>query len=104
MGQTTPRWRISPPLRPGRRPPRDVQLPRWLRRRRDDTVKRDKIVPATDGEPVLLLLEATGRCPPEDCGGPSGYERAPEILAETGRAKPDSSPFAELRAQTTRTY
>ena len=48
----------------------------------DHTIKLEKIVPAIEGEPVLLLLEAAGRCPPEDCGGPSGYERLLQILAD----------------------
>ena len=47
----------------------------------DHTIKLEKIVPAIEGEPSVLLLEALGRCPPEDCGGPSGYERLLEILA-----------------------
>lgn len=48
----------------------------------DHTIKLEKIVPAIEGEPVLLLLEAAGRCPPEDCGGPSGDERLLQILAD----------------------
>ncbi len=48
----------------------------------DHTIKLEKIVPAIEGEPTLLLLEAAGRCPPEDCGGPSGYERLLQILAD----------------------
>jgi Plasmid pRiA4b ORF-3-like protein len=48
----------------------------------DHTIKLEKIAPAIDGEPTLLLLEAAGRCPPEDCGGPPGYERLLEILAD----------------------
>ena len=48
----------------------------------DHTIKLEKIVPAIEGEPSVLLLEALGRCPPEDCGGPSGYERLLQILAD----------------------
>lgn len=48
----------------------------------DHSIKLEKIVPAIEGEPTLLLLEAVGRCPPEDCGGPSGYERLLQILAD----------------------
>ena len=56
----------------------------------DHTVKLEKIAPAIDGEPTFLLLQAVGRCPPEDCGGPSGYERLLEILAD-----PDDKEHAE---------
>ena len=48
----------------------------------DHTIKLEKIVPAIEGGPSVLLLEALGRCPPEDCGGPSGYERLLQILAD----------------------
>ncbi len=40
------------------------------------TVKLEKIAPAIEGESDVLLLDAVGRCPPEDCGGAPGYERA----------------------------
>ena len=50
----------------------------------DHSVKLEKIVPAIEGEPTLLVLEAVGRCPPEDCGGPSGYVELLEIIADPG--------------------
>lgn len=39
-----------------------------------------------------MLLEATGRCPPEDIGGPWGYQEFREALADpTTSAMPSSS-------------
>ena len=68
------------------------------------TVKLEKIVPMIEGEPALLLLDAIGRCPPEDCGGSSGYERLLEILANPDHEEHDETitwcggPFDPTRA------
>jgi hypothetical protein len=68
------------------------------------TVKLEKIVPMIEGEPSLLLLEAGGRCPPEDCGGSPGYERLLEILADPDDEEHDETltwcggPFDPTRA------
>ena len=39
----------------------------------EHTIKVEKIFPDVPGLDQPFLLEATGRCPPEDIGGPSGY-------------------------------
>ena len=68
------------------------------------TVKLEKIVPMIEGEPMVLLLEAAGRCPPEDCGGPPRYERLLEILADPDDEEHDEmltwcgGPFDPTRA------
>jgi Plasmid pRiA4b ORF-3-like protein len=54
-------------------------------------VKVEKITPTIDGAASYLLLDAVGRCPPEDCGGPPGYERLLEILAD-----PDDEEHEEM--------
>lgn len=46
------------------------------------TVKLEKIAPAVGGESNILLIDAVGRCPPEDCGGTPGYENLLEILGD----------------------
>jgi hypothetical protein len=32
--------------------------------------------------PIPKLIAGKGTCPPEDCGGPMGYERLKEVLAD----------------------
>ena len=56
----------------------------------DHTIKLEKTVPAIEGEPTLLLLEAAGRCPTEDCGGP-GYERLLQILGDSKNEEHDET-------------
>ena len=47
----------------------------------EHTIKLEKIVPDAP-PPLYLLLDAVGRCPPEDCGGAPGYARLLEVLAD----------------------
>jgi hypothetical protein len=48
----------------------------------DHTIKIERIGDAAPGTLYPVLIKAGGRCPPEDCGGPSGYARLLEILAD----------------------
>ena len=47
------------------------------------TVKIEKIFPATAGFDDPFLLEVVGRCPPEDVGGPWGYQEFRQAIADT---------------------
>ena len=42
----------------------------------EHTIKIERLVDRVFGERYPRLLEANGRCPPEDVGGPSGYAEA----------------------------
>ncbi|MBL8565287.1 MAG: plasmid pRiA4b ORF-3 family protein [Hyphomicrobiaceae bacterium] len=46
------------------------------------TVKIETPTPSAPGVDYPLLLEATGRCPPEDCGGPWGYRDMLDALRD----------------------
>ena len=48
------------------------------------TVKIETPTPSAPGVDYPLLLEATGRCPPEDCGGPWGYRDMLDALRGKG--------------------
>ena len=48
----------------------------------EHSIKIEKITPAIDETGYPQLLEASGRCPPEDVGGPWGYSEAREALAD----------------------
>jgi hypothetical protein len=48
----------------------------------EHTIKVERL---TDPEPAVLyprLIEASGRCPPEDCGGPWGYAELIEAITD----------------------
>ena len=46
------------------------------------TVKIETPTPSAPGVEYPLLLEAIGRCPPEDCGGPWGYKDMLDALLD----------------------
>ncbi len=48
----------------------------------EHAVKIERIQPAAPGLAYPRLLDATGRCPPEDVGGPWGYQEMLEALAD----------------------
>ncbi|CCG42723.1 plasmid pRiA4b ORF-3 family protein [Magnetospirillum molischianum] len=48
----------------------------------EHSVKIERTAPAADGILYPRLIEASGRCPPEDVGGPWGYQEAREALAD----------------------
>ena len=54
-------------------------------------LKIDRIAVATPGEVYPRLIDATGRCPPEDIGGPWGYA---DLLA--AKADPNHERYAEF--------
>ena len=49
----------------------------------EHTVKVERIENAIPGLTSPFLVDAVGRCPPEDVGGPSGYEEFLEIMSDT---------------------
>jgi Plasmid pRiA4b ORF-3-like protein len=53
----------------------------------EHTVKIECIVDAVPGLAYPILIDATGRCPPEDVGGPPGYSDLLEILADPGHER-----------------
>ncbi len=48
----------------------------------DHVIKIERILDAVPMTPYPMLLAAEGRCPPEDVGGPPGYQDFLEILAD----------------------
>ncbi len=57
-------------------------------------VRVERIGPAEPGGRAVECLDGARATPPEDCGGPPGYEVLQRILVEPGHPE-----FAELRAQ-----
>jgi hypothetical protein len=56
------------------------------------TIKIERISPADPNATYPILIEAIGRCPPEDVGGPPGYEEFLEAIAD-----PEHERHAEMR-------
>lgn len=48
----------------------------------EHTIRIERILDATPGIAYPRLIEATGRCPPEDVGGPWGYAEFLEAMAD----------------------
>jgi Plasmid pRiA4b ORF-3-like protein len=48
----------------------------------EHTVKIERLLDPVPGERYPRLLEASGRCPPEDVGGPSGYAETLEAISD----------------------
>ena len=53
----------------------------------EHTVKIERIENAIPGLTSPFLVDAVGRCPPEDVGGPSGYEEVPRGYERHGARK-----------------
>jgi hypothetical protein len=48
----------------------------------EHTVEIEKTQPAVEGEAYPRCVAGKGACPPEDCGGPWGYQHLLEVLAD----------------------
>jgi len=57
----------------------------------EHTVKVERIFAAVAGLETPFLLEASGRCPPEDIGGPWGYAEFLEAIADPNHERHDES-------------
>ena len=55
----------------------------------EHTVKIERIADAVSGLSYPVLLDATGRCPPEGVGGPGGYGALLEALADPDHERHD---------------
>jgi hypothetical protein len=53
----------------------------------EHTVKVERIADAVPGLLYPILIDGTGRCPPEDIGGPWGYTDLLEALADPNHAR-----------------
>ena len=58
----------------------------------EHTIKVERMIPADTNIAYPRLIEASGRCPPEDVGGPWGYAEMLEALAD-----PNHERHAEIR-------
>ena len=70
----------------------DDAIPLRLRRRLGAHHQDRAVGPADRDATYPRLIEATGRCPPEDVGGPPGYEELLEAIAD-----PQHERHAEMR-------
>lgn len=58
----------------------------------EHTVAIEKTQPAIDAEPYPLCVAGKRACPPENCGGPWGYQQLLEVLAD-----PDHPDYADQK-------
>ena len=59
------------------------------------TIKLEKVVPWSNGDPEAVCLDGRRRCPPEDVGGIGGYHELLEALA--GHVDPDQAEWMAER-------
>jgi len=60
----------------------------------EHTIRIERIFKGVPGLDLPFLLDATGRCPPEDIGGPAGNGELIEAIADPGHAR--HREFAEI--------
>ena len=65
----------------------------------EHTIKVERVTEAVPGVAYPVLLDAKGRCPPEDVGGPWGYDEFLEALAD-----PDHEDHADTKVWAGRNY
>lgn len=65
----------------------------------EHTIKVERVIEAVPGVAYPVLLDARGRCPPEDVGGPWGYDEFLEALAD-----PDHEDHADTKTWAGRNY
>lgn len=65
----------------------------------EHTIKVERVTEAVPDVAYPVLLDARGRCPPEDVGGPWGYEEFLEALAD-----PDHESHADMKVWAGRNY
>ena len=65
----------------------------------EHTIKVERVTEAAPDVAYPVLLDARGRCPPEDVGGPWGYDEFLEALAD-----PDHESHADMKVWAGRNY
>ncbi len=65
----------------------------------EHTIKVERVTEAVPGIAYPVLLDARGCCPPEDVGGPWGYDEFLEALAD-----PDHESHADMKVWAGRNY
>jgi len=53
----------------------------------EHTIKVERLADAAPGVLYPRLIEVSGRCPPEDCGGPWGYAELLEAIKDPGHER-----------------